>query len=320
MKKNKIVIFALLLAFSSSLLSCLKDKGYDNQDYGIQAKEVVGVSFPESPKSPILTSLSSLTTEQTLSTNLILESDAVASTDVVVQLVNNPTLVASSGYTGVPSGGVIIQTSATIKAGSTIIPVVLRFPNSTLLDATKTYAVGLSISSVSPNGYTIASNMKDIVIAFSIRNKYDGIYTLKGQFFHPSAAPGYPTFTTPLIELQTTGPNTVKLFSRVPGLVGFFHPWVGTTGGAFTAFGSQEPEFTVNPTTNVVTVQNSFPGAVTLYTMGKGFNNAGYNSRWVETSKTVFACFGYGLSGGGDFSATASRLFIDTLIRTGSRP
>lgn len=315
---KKILVFASFVFLTSTLVGCLKDKGYDNEEYGIQIKDVIGVSLPEAPNSPILGSLNAATTPQILSTNISLESASPASSDVTIQLVSSPTLVASAGYEGMPAGSFSLPASVVIKAGTKLATINVTVNNATVLDLTKIYGIGISIASVSPSGITIASNMKSLVLAFSIKNKYDGVYRLKGQFFHPTAAPSYPTFNTELVEMRTTGPNSVKMYCKISGITGFYHPWTATTGGAFTAFASQEPEYTINPTTNVVTVQNSFVGAATFYTMGMGFNNAGYNSRWDNTSKTIFANFGYGMTAT-TFVPTASRMFIDTLIRLRDR-
>ncbi|MEI9909714.1 MAG: hypothetical protein WDO71_08565 [Bacteroidota bacterium] len=69
--------------------------------------------------------------------------------------------------------------------------------------------------------------------------------------------------------MHTTGLNSVKMY--VPEFGDYYHP--GLFDGVLNAFGSQEPDYTINPTTNAVTVQNSFPGATTFYTMAPGFNS-----------------------------------------------
>ncbi len=308
MKKN-ILKFATLLLASAIFIGCLKDKGFDNQEYGIKdpSGNSLGISFPQAPSSPILGSLNSLTTEQTLSTDVNLESASFAATDVIVQIVSNPTLVASAGYNAIPSGGVIMPTSVTIKAGTRLVPVTLRIPNSSLLDATKIYAVGLSISSVSPSGYTIASNLKNIVMAFSIKNKYDGVYQLRG--YHNRNIPDYTAPYNVKIHLVTTGPNSVVTFYPAPpGPNVNAHP-INGSGGAY--YGTFAPEFTFNTTTNACTAVQMWSGYAPL-TMGL----LGTTNRYVPgvgaTPAMAYLAFNY--------NGNPLRSFFDTLTYIGPRP
>lgn len=185
-------------------------------------------------------------------------------------------------------------------------------------------AIGISIAEV--DGGEVSRIAGSLVVAISVKNKYDGRYTLKGQFYHPSASPDYAWYTID-VDMITTGPNSVKMFALDPYNF-YVHPWV--SGGSFTSFAGQEPEYTINPNTNKVTVQNTAAGAVTFYSMGNSFNptppNNVYNSRYEEmpslpalTPKTIYACFGYNLSTSGNFIAGSSRMWIDTLIYTGPR-
>ncbi|MEI9911736.1 MAG: hypothetical protein WDO71_20040 [Bacteroidota bacterium] len=185
------------------------------------------------------------------------------------------------------------------------------------MDATTAYGIGLTIKSVD-QGYIVAANLKDIVFAFNIKNQYDGKYSIKGKFYHPSY-PYIPFATT--VEMHTSGPNSVKMYW--PAADDYANPW--STGSALTWFDLQDPDFTINPATNAVTVQNVSAGAVTFYVMGQGFDNLGYNSRYEltpvppnTTPKTIYACYGYNAPGG-VFAAGTTRMWIDTLVYTGPR-
>ena len=98
----------------------------------------------------------------------------------------------------------------------------------------------------------------------------------------------------------------------VPDFEGYYHPW--TSGGSFTAFGLQEPEYTIDPATNKVTVQNAASGAVTFYTMAPG-----YDSHYDPATKTIYAKFGYNYAPGPVFNPAANREWTDTLIYVGPR-
>jgi Domain of unknown function (DUF1735) len=169
------------------------------------------------------------------------------------------------------------------------------------------YAMGLTISEVT-NGEPSQIAGK-LVVEVSVKNAYDGVYRLEGAFYHPVESPGYDAFSID-VELHTSGANSVKMY--VPDFGGYFHP--GLFSGSLNAFGSQEPEYTINTTTNAVTVQNSFPGAVTFYTMA-----AGFNSRYDPVAKKIYAKFGYNYSPGGVFNPATNREWTDVLTYIGPR-
>ena len=302
---KKIFVFASIILFTSTLVGCLKDKGYDNEEYGIQIKDVIGISFPEAPNSPILTSINSQTTPQTVTTNVSLESAAAASGDITVQLVQNNTILAAAGYNALPGGTVIAPTSVVIKAGEKLAAVNVVIPNASLLDATKIYGIGLSIASVSPSGYTIATNMKDVVLAFSIKNKYDGVYQLKG--YHNRDVPNYTAPYNVKIHMVTTGPNSVVTYYPTPGPNLNAHP-INGSGGAY--YGSFAPEFTFNSTTNACIGVQMWSGYAPL-TMGL----LGTTNRYVPASGSspamMYLSFNY--------NNNPLRSFFDTLTYIGPR-
>lgn len=270
------------------------------------------------PAVLITVGINSQTTPQTVTGPVAtLEISGNAANNVSVGIQVNMALLPT-GITPLPAGSYsVASTTLSIPSGRKVSDAIkISITNSSLLDPTVTYGIGFSIASVD-GGYKIAANQKNVVLAFNIKNQYDGKYRLKTQFYHPTAAPTYPLLVTDQIELITAGPNSVKMNCLIPGLVGYYHPW--STGTSISAFASQEPVYTVNTTTNAVTVQNGFVGAVTFYEMGKGFNNLGYNHRYDPATKTIYANFGYNLSAGQAFNAAASRMWIDTLIYLGPR-
>jgi len=319
-----LTIVAVLMVVA---MGCLKDKDFEAQRYGLQIAEVKAVAFPGAVSSPLSFGLDVSASTQVINDllYLTLEINGVAETDVVVTLTNTTGTALSGDIAAynaangtnvqvLPSAIWSVPLTVTIPAGSKNIMIPITVTNTTGLNPNLSYGIGLTIANATA-GYQVAANMKKILVIFSVKNAYDGKYTLRGQFFHPTAAPGYPTFTAS-VEMITTGPSSVKMY--FPPFAGFYHPWAQTTGGPLTAFALQEPEYTVNSATNAITVQNTAPGAVTFYTMGKGYNNAGYNSRWDPATKTMYANFGYNMVGD-NFDASMSRMWIDTLIRTGPR-
>lgn len=324
---KKILLASLFVAgLSVAFTSCLKDKGFENNEYGINDPDTQppGVGFPYGSKAKADWGLDVITGTQKV-TGLVyvnLESGTAAKSDVKVTLTNSTAaLVAAynaangTSIQALPTALYTVPLSLTIPSGGRNVQTDIAVTNTTGLDPNVSYAIGLTISAVD-GGYTIAGNLKSLLIVFSVKNSYDGKYNLRGKFFHPTGSNPPANFTT-TVEMQTTGPNTVKIYWPLAG--GFASPMI--FGGSLAAFAGQEPEFTVNTTTNAVTVQNVAAGASTFYTMSLGFNNAGYNHRWNPATKTFYASWGYNLGAGGAYGGTSSaaRMWEDTLVRTGPR-
>ncbi|HET9745959.1 MAG TPA: DUF1735 domain-containing protein [Chitinophagaceae bacterium] len=177
----------------------------------------------------------------------------------------------------------------------------------TRLDFSKSYAFGLKITSSTVGSPSSGSGT--YIINVIVKNKYDGRYELTFKNYHPTSNPGY-TGDVVEVEMHTTGATSVKIYW--PDASGYYNPAV--LGGNLTAFGAQEPNYTVNETTNAVTVQNSYPGAVTFYTMA-----AGYNSIYIPATKTFDVKWGYNYLPGGVFDPANTREWTQQFVYLGPR-
>ncbi len=328
---KKITTILAILGTTFVMTGCLKDKGFDNNTYGINDPDTQppGVGFPLAAKSKVDFGLNVAATTQTVNDIVYvnLESGVAASSAVNVTLTNNTAallsayntangLTGSSAVLALPTSLYNVALTLTIPAGGRNVQVPVNVTNTTTLDPNRQYAVGLTISAVD-GGYKIATNLDDLLIVFGVKNAYDGKYNLRGKFHHPTGANPPANFTTN-VEMQTTGPNSVKMYW--PLAAAFASPI--SFGGSLNYFGTQEPEFTVNTGTNAVTVQNVAAGAVTFYTMSAtGFGAAPYIHRWVPATKVFYASWGYNLGAGGAFggNGSISRMWEDTLTYTGPR-
>lgn len=238
---------AMTVAFSS----CLKDKGFDNGEYGIQVIEKKGVSLPQAPKGAINVGILSSDAPVILKGPIFaLESIGAHSSDVTVQFALKPELVAAEpGLTLLPASAYTTNFTTTIKAGQLLDTFELVIPRSSNLDASVTYGLGLELISAS-NGFQIASNMKEILVRITIKNIYDGEYTSNGYFYHPSSP---RAITNRPKTLSTTGPNSVLVELGDLGGLDYFSI------------------FTVDPTSGVLSIAPA-PGTATpalpLYTSG----------------------------------------------------
>lgn len=189
------------------------------------------------------------------------------------------------------------------NSGQYTLPITLNKNNLNLQNA---YALGLKIVSVSEG--VIDDLQKNIILTILVKNAYDGLYHLVFSNYHPSLNPNYDGDETD-VEMRTTGSTKVKIYW--PDAGGFFNPAI--LGGGFSYFGAQEPEYTVDPATNLVTVQNAYAGATTFYTM-----NPGYNSHYEPGPRKIFAKWGYSYVGG-TFSLGNSREWTQEFTYLGPR-
>lgn len=245
----------------------------------------------------------------------------MAQNDINVKIASDPTIVSdyntANGTSIIELDPALFSFDATdlvIKKGEKIAKASVQVPSTLTLDPNETYGLGVRLVSADA-GYTIATNENKLMLVIGIKNKYDGVYELHGQFYHPTAAPGFPLYTIE-VEMWTTGPNSVKMFSPT-SMVSIIHGQLEQLLQRLRF--SQEPEYTVDPVTEKVTVFNSFVPAASIYSMGIGYDNLGYDSRWDDATKTMYANFGYNLGAGGAFNPAASREWIDTLIYLGPR-
>jgi hypothetical protein len=321
---KKIALASVLFA-AIAFAGCLKDKGFDNHEYGINDPDTQppGVGFTFGYKAKNDYGLDVSASAQIINNLLVIKilAGTPPASDVTVTLTNTTAaqVAAYNAANGtsiqaLPTAILNIPLSIVIPAGAMDVKLPITVSNTTALNPNVQYALGLTIASAT-SGYTIADNFKNLFIVFGVKNAYDGKYSIRGKFYHPSY-PFYPFASN--VEMQTTGPSSNIMYWPLAG--DFGAPFsTSPSGSSLSYFGSQWPQFTVNTSTNKVTVDNVYPGAVTFYAMGKGFDNAGYNSRWDPATKTFFVCYGYNLGAAGDFILGTSRMWMDTLVRTGPR-
>lgn len=217
-------------------------------------------------------------------------------------------LLPTAAYTITQSSGVTVNGNTwtiNLAAGELARQISINLIKSQL-DFSKSYAFGLKVTGSSVGSPSLSSNV--YIVNVIVKNKYDGKYELTFKNYHPTANPSY-TGDVLEMEMHTTGSTSVKLYWPNEG---YYNPAI--LNGALSAFGGQEPNYTVNETTNAVTVQNSAPGAVTFYTMA-----AGYNSVYIPATKTFDVKWGYNYDPGGVFNAGTTREWTQQIKYLGPR-
>jgi hypothetical protein len=234
-------------------------------------------------------------------------SSSTLNTTMVVKVKNDPGIVTSynsaygASYVPLPDSLVTIDPATplvgtnytvTLNPGEFAKQIKFVLKSGIALDLGKSYAMGFSIVSADDNGH-VALERKKIIVEFGVRNQWDGKYQCDWTNYHPTLNPGYTGGSEP-VEMRTSGATKVKIY--FPGIGGYYCP--AFLSGAVSAFSGQEPEYSIAGT-NAVTVQNSFPGTGTLYTMA-----AGYTSRYDVPTKTFYVKWGYSYAVPGVFDAT----------------
>jgi hypothetical protein len=247
---------SMMVAFSG----CLKDKGYDNGEYGIQVIEKKGVSLPQAVAGSVSFALFSSNESQILAAPVFaLEAIDRQSTDVNVQFALKPDLVsADPTLTLLPASEYNVNLTAKIAAGQLLDTLEITIPKSSNLDPNLTYGLGLELVSAD-NGFQVASNMKEVLIKISVKNKYDGLYEVNGTYSDVSAAGANFTSRYPLeYYLVTTGPASVNVCMEINGEI--TPGYLFSNAGAGSYYGSFGSQVTFNPATDAIADMRNYFG------------------------------------------------------------
>lgn len=279
MKKIFFSAFALLTILSS----CLKDKGFNNYEYGINNPEggAKVISFPLALNDINTFGLDAVSPSLQVVSNAVVvlsETGEPVKTNVTVKLALDPTLLteynANNGTTILPFDPQYYSLSSLdliIPAGSDRGRIDIKIPSTVPLDLNKSYGLGFKIVSVD-NGYVIGKNLKSLFLEFNLKNKYDGIYAVTGTFRDVTNA----TFTGNYpreYQIVTTGPNSVDVRQSINGEV--VPGYLFLAGGSGSFFGNFGASVFFNNSTNKVTEFRNYYGVTSNPTNGVGTPSSG---------------------------------------------
>jgi hypothetical protein len=262
---------AFVSAFAVIAASCVKGGTEDNFDINYDEKTVMINYAVDNP-------LAVLVVEPPATGNLSLDLGSVSvsmpgenKSAITVKLVQNNTLLANyntSNFTNLipfPANAISIPSEVVIPAGSKQAAIV-AVVDPALIDLSKSYAIGLSIASITGvNGVQINSLYKDCLYSVIVKNKYDGKYKLSGYHNRPPSATttySYP-YTDVDMQMHTTGSSSVRFFFDAAGNYG--HPIGIGPGNQLSWYGTAiGPNLTMNPTTNAIVGANNLGGATVI--------------------------------------------------------
>ncbi|HEY0109382.1 MAG TPA: DUF1735 domain-containing protein [Fibrella sp.] len=285
---RKYSLLALAGATALFLSSCLKDKNIEDRVYGMRGiSDVKLVELPQAPEQTI--AMNFFNRDTTFSLLAVrLNSDQPASQDIKVTLVPNPTLVADyntahgTNYT-VPGSNVYTVDNLTVTIPAGQREGYLKVTTNPANVAQGTYALGFSIGSVSDNSIVLSENYKNLLVFLSVKNKYDGIYSLKGFVTMGGNTPvkeiSIPCGHDLEIELATSGISSVTM-SHQPAY---------TSGGPSYFNGLYPIRINFNETTDKVTgVSNLGSLAASFPYVFPDPSAPTYDSRYDPATKTIY--------------------------------
>lgn len=300
---KKIIINILpLLAVICSLSSCLK--GYDTNIDTDKTNSVIEFANTGSVASGTNATYHRFASDlgvlnpgdsTTFNVNVHYAGADYAPTDITVNLELDTDALASynesddKSYVMPPTSVYSFPSSVVIKKGTLMSQIKVSVFINSDFDYDVDYALPIKIASVSTG--IIGSNYSTCIYSFSIRNNYDGNYSIKGYILRENDATLSGNYEGYKVSLLTAGVNAVQ-YDR--------HPWKNNTNVG----GIDGLTLTIDQTTNKVKVSSVTNPAVT--------NTPGYDSRYDPETKTFFVSYYWG-------SGPTNRAAIDTLTYTGPR-
>jgi hypothetical protein len=304
MKNMKIKILALG-SLVLMLASCLKE-GNKNTDPS-KATNVIELANTGDNTAPVgiagyYIDLGVLAAGDSAKFNLNVHytGPGVAPSDITVTLAADDATLTSFNTTNgttkeVPPATVIkFPSTVVIKKGTSQTTVQATVTLSADFNFNKAYALPIKIATVSTG--VISGNYGTSVYSFGVRNKYDGVYRMKG--FHTRAPYTFPYDVE--MQMRTLGATAVGYYWPEAGAFG--HP-IGIGPGSLSWYGGAiSPVVVFDAATNVVTNIYNQGGAtpIGIYTgVGSG------QSRQDASTKTMYLYWRY--------NNNDLRGFLDTL-------
>jgi Domain of unknown function (DUF1735) len=307
----KLKLITLLTGTTLFLSSCLKDKGYQDLQDDNGAIPVVEIKEATETDAVFLSLNVNPPQEDVALFEIRMSSRGASNAAHTIKLALDPAAVTAYDPDLVTPTSTQVQLPSldvTIPAGSLTAKVLVKV-NKANLDLSNTYGLGFKI--VDGGGAVISENSKSIVIAIGVKNKYDGVYSLRikstgwtaysicdgvtgdypGDYFLITSGAGS-------VAGSRGGDNLLPVFSGTANVP-------GTIGGP-TAFGATTPVFNFDVTTDkLIDVVNSTPDDGRNRKLR--LNPAITTSRYDPATKKIYAAFIMSQNGRPD------QFFYDTL-------
>lgn len=165
----------------------------------------------------------------------------------------------------------------------------INIPNSSALDLSKRYAIGLTmVVAVTGADGRVSFENRSTIVEIGLKNKWDGIYKLSGSTLRAGDAAKTGSFTPVEMALITTSPNSV--------VYGDLQVWADGTG-----VGIGVPELSIN--------ESATPNPVTVTSSGGAVNVTAAANYYDPATKTFYLDFTWG-AGVGSRRATVKLEYL----------
>lgn len=290
MKLLNIRFLFALVATALFGTGCLKDDNYDDGRYGIDiggASKLVEIAGPVDGFVNI--DLVGSPNDTTVDIVVVRLAGGKADKDVQVTLVLDPDVIDAyntvhgTSYEAPKANQFSIPSlTVTIPAGQTTGNLRLSAKPNNLFGGE--YALGVRVASVSDPNIKVSSNWNTQVVGLTIRNKYDGEYTMTGTLVDVVNT-ALVAKSPQKVHLITTGTNSVYLHNAGTNSAGFKDLFPILNGTAESAYGAFTPEFTFDANNNVISVVNVY-GQPAANGRSAQLDPSGIN-KWDPATKTL---------------------------------
>jgi hypothetical protein len=297
-------IFSLLLVVVA-LASCKRDEVFGDTDVNTDRK-IVEFSDPHGFKSMAVDYSTDLIEFDVTDVRFMIRS--FVENNATVRIIVNPNVVYDyndangTNYAAVPATAFDLEnTEFTLTPTERSLPVTIRLRPSDIANGQN--AIGFSIAEV--EGGEVSRIAGTLVVAIAVKNKYDGVYHLKGHFTRVDLPAYNGPFETE-VEMITTGPNSVAMYW--PEFGDYYQPFANN--GALTAFSNVAPEifFDANDQVSSLTNITGDPATGPFMTVVPGSNSRYENS----DPPVIYLKYYYN-------TVPTNRIFADTLTYIGPR-
>lgn len=262
--KKLLTSFALLVSCGLLLPGCLKDKGFDDNEYGINLNEgsPAAVAFLKGGAPLSTFGVNVDPGAQIIPLTIQYTGETAPSSDITVSVTLDNTIVTayntanSTNLVIFPAANLSVPATMVIPAGKRFADLEVKILNTVPLSPNIQYAFAVKIASAS-GGAKLTTNLNQVLAGVTIKNKYDGVYRVTGSYVEPANATATSTYPK-TYEIVTTGANSIDIYNLVNGAFVPGYTFQNSTGSFF--FGSFGVSVIFNTTTDAVVETRNYYG------------------------------------------------------------
>lgn len=284
--KKSVLIYAALVCSAFLFFACKKSK----------APQTATAELKEGKDTLMSVILNTTPTDEEISTFTIqLANGETADNDITIALAKDMAVVTAyntqrgTAFTELPVAAYQLPNglNVVIPKGQSSAKFKMKIFK-TGWDYTASYGIGYTVQSVTGSN-KLSTTLKSVIVAVSLRNKYDGLWTMNGTLTDVANGALGP-WPNAAIALVTTGPGKVTMYNMITTVGAWFNqPFHAiNSGGAFSVYGGWAPEFIFDVADNIVSASNYYGNPNPANTRGTVLDATGINNYAVISGvKTI---------------------------------